>query len=491
MIMKTKILKQLVIIIVTAALVLTGIVPSYAEEKTYEGAGNAPDTTATSVILMDAGSGEVLYEKNAHEKRDPASITKILNCLVCLDKLDLKQEVTVDMETTTEGSTMELKKGETIKIKDIMYGMMLVSANDGAEYLGYLAGEGDIDVFCDMMNAKARQIGAKDTKYVNPNGLNNESVNNVTTAYDIALMVKEGMKDKRFRKIVSTRKYVIPATNKSKKRKLTNSNRCLWDDEIVAASKGDKAALDNYAKEYKKYLPDDSEVDVRKAAKQNAKLTAALMYKPCIGVKTGYTSTAGDCFAGIAKKGNTEIIAIVLNAPHSRDKFQDARKLWNYGYANFKTYTAQEKDDFKFDLDLKRGELREVAVGIREDLDVTMLKGENPEETVTTEIELIEKKPMAPIRKGAVVGRLVAYDNGKEVASQDMVSLETSEAGGILSYIGIADEDRFEFFVLLAALLFVLYKIATRKNSKAKRRRERRKRRRERIRRDNDLNQFK
>jgi len=321
--------------------------------------------------------------------------------------------------------------------------------------------------------------------------LNNESVNNVTTAYDIALMVKEGMKDKRFRKIVSTRKYVIPATNKSKKRKLTNSNRCLWDDEIVAASKGDKAALDNYAKEYKKYLPDDSEVDVRKAAKQNAKLTAALMYKPCIGVKTGYTSTAGDCFAGIAKKGNTEIIAIVLNAPHSRDKFQDARKLWNYGYANFKTYTAQEKDDFKFDLDLKRGELREVAVGIREDLDVTMLKGENPEETVTTEIELIEKKPMAPIRKGAVVGRLVAYDNGKEVASQDMVSLETSEAGGILSYIGIADEDRFEFFVLLAALLFVLYKIATRKNSKAKRRRERRKRRRERIRRDNDLNQFK
>lgn len=489
--MMEKIFKKLTIIVIAAALVLTGIVPSYAEEKTYEGAGNAPDTTATSVILMDAGSGEVLYEKNAHEKRDPASITKILNCLVCLDKLDLNQEVTVDKQTTTEGSTMDLEKGETIKIKDIMYGMMLVSANDGAEYLGYLAGEGDMNAFCDMMNAKARQIGAEDTNYVNPNGLNNESVNNVTTAYDIALMVKEGMKDKRFRKIVSTRKYVIPATNKSKKRKLTNSNRCLWDDKIVAAAKGNKTALDSYTKEYKKYLPDEEEAEVRQAARQNAKLAAALMYKPCIGVKTGYTSTAGDCFAGVAKKGNTEIIAIVLNAPHSRDKFQDAKKLWKYGYANFKTYTAQEKEEFKFDLDLKRGELREVAVGIREDLDVTMLKGENPEETVTTEVELIEKKPMAPIKKGAVVGRLVAYDNGEEVASQDMVSLESSDKGGILSYIGIADEDRFEFFVLLAALLFAVYKIANRKNSKARRRRERRKRRRERTGKDNDLNQFK
>ena len=93
--------------------------------------------------------------------------------------------------------------------------------------------------------------------------------------------------------------------------------------------------------------------------------------------------------------------------------------------------------------------------------------------------------------KYAIPGLPSVYDNGEEVASQDMVSLETSGAGGILSYIGIADEDRFEFFVLLAALLFAVYKIANRKNSKARRRRERRKRRRERIRRDSDLNQFK
>ena len=484
-----KLFKALTIIAITAVLTLTGVMPSYAEENTFEGAGKVPETTATSVVVMDAGSGEVLYEKNAHEKRDPASITKILNCLVCLDRLNLKEEVTVDRNLTTEGSTMDLAKGETIKIKDIMYGTMLWSANDGAEYLGYLAGEGDMSQFCEMMNEKALQIGAKDTKYVNPNGLNNESVNNVTTAYDIALMVKEGMKDKRFRKIVSTRNYVIPATNKSKKRKLTNSNRCLWDDDVVAAAKGDKKALDKYAKEYRKLyeLTDEDASDVRKAARQNAKYAAALMYKPCLGVKTGYTSTAGDCFAGFAKKGNTEIIVIVLNAPHARDKFQDAKKLWQYGYKNFKSYTAQEKQEFKYNLDLKRGELREVKLGIRDDLKVTVLKSDQPEETVTTEMELIEEKPMAPIKKGTVVGRLVAYDNGEEVASQDLISLETSGKGGILSYIGVADEDRFEFFVLLAAILFGLYKIATRKSSgKAKKRRERRRRRRERIRNDNN-----
>ena len=475
---------------ITATLILIGVVPAFADEKTFEGAEEPPDTTGTSIILMDAGNGTILYEKDAYKKRDPASITKILNCLVCLDTLDLDQVVTVDRDPTTEGSIMELKRGETIAVRDIIYGMMLWSANDGAEYLGYLAGDGDMSHFCDMMNAKAKQLGAKDTKYVNPNGLNNMPVNNITTAYDIAVIVKEAMKDKRFREIVGTQEYVIKATNKSKKRKLTNSNRCLWDAVTISAAKGDKEALDKYTKAYKSnpynYISDD-EAAVRQAARDDAKLSAKLMYKPCIGVKTGYSSTAGDCFAGYAKKGNTEIIAVILNAPHTKNKFQDAKKLWTYAYDNFKTYTAQEQEDFKFDLDLKRGELREVAVGLREDLKVTLLKDEDPEENVTTEIVLKEKKPMAPIKKGAVVGQLVAYDNGKVVASEDMISLETSDVGGILSYIGFADEDRFEFFVLLAAFLFIIYKILTRKKRRARRERRRRRNRKNRVRRNNDL----
>ena len=261
------------------------------------------------------------------------------------------------------------------------------------------------------------------------------------------------------------------------------ANKEIDESELVAElkpieRKATEEDLDKYTAEYKSnpynYTSDDESAN-RQAAKDSAKKIAKLMYKPCIGVKTGYSSTAGDCFAGFAKKGNTEIIAVVLNAPHTKEKFQDAKKLWVYGYDNFKTYTAQEKEDFEFDLDLKRGEWREVAVGIKEDLKVTALKKDKPSQTVTTQIELFDEKPYAPIKKGAVVGKLVAYDNGVKVGSQDMVSLETSGKGGILSYIGVADEDRAEFFVLLALFIALIYVISQRrKKAKARKRRRQR-----------------
>ena len=484
--MRNRLYTLLTTIIIAAALALTGTVPSFAEESTFEGAAEAPDTTGKSIVVMDAGSGTVLYEKNAHKKRDPASMTKILNLLVCLDKLDFDQEVTVETTTTGEGTDMNLQKGEKITINDLAYGMMLASANDAAEYLAYLGGDGDIDAFCDMMDAKAKSIGAVGTDYKNPNGLNPDKVNNVTTAYDIALMAKEGMKNKRFREIVGTRTYTIKKTNKSKKRKLTNSNLALYSEEVQKVADGDKEALQKAVDKYKSnpynYFPDD-ESELPQMVQDAAKSRAKLMYKPCIGVKTGYTSTAGDCFAGFAKKGDMEIIVVVMNAPHTKDKFQDAKKLWKYAFANFKSYTAQSAGDFKYQLKIKRGSLREVDLGIKDDLKVSALKKSKPEETVTTEVELKEEKPMAPLRKGTIVGRLVAYDNGKEVSSQNLIALETAEKGGPLSYIGIADEDVPLFLIILGLVLvglFVVYRIRT--SEKRRRRKERRRRREERKR---------
>ena len=190
-----RITKTIISFVIAAALALIGTVPSFAEESGYDGADKAPKTTGTSVILMDAGSGTILYEKNAYKKRDPASMTKILNLLVCLDVLDFDEEVTVETHTTGQGTGINLQKGEKITIRDLAYAMMLGSANDAAEYLGYLAGGGDIDAFCDMMDAKAKELGALDTDYKNPNGLNPDKVNNVTTAYDLAVVAREAMKD--------------------------------------------------------------------------------------------------------------------------------------------------------------------------------------------------------------------------------------------------------------------------------------------------------
>ncbi|MGX8775007.1 MAG: D-alanyl-D-alanine carboxypeptidase family protein, partial [Bacillota bacterium] len=431
----------------------------FAAENTFEGAEEAPETAATSVILMDAGSGAVLYEKDAHKKRDPASVTKILNLLVCLDVLDFDGEVTVDIDPEREGSRMSLQKGETITIRDLAYAMMLWSANDAAEYLGYLAGGGDMDAFCDMMDAKAVELGAKDTDYENPNGLNPEKVNNITTAYDIAVVVRAAMKDERFREIVGTQEYVIEETNKSEKREMVNTNRCLWSDLIRDAADGQKEALDKYTEEYKSnpyiYISDD-ENEVREAARRDAEESAKLMYKPCIGVKTGYTSTAGDCFAGYAEENGMEIIAVVLNEPRDKSKFRAAKKLWEYAFENFQTYTAAKANETQCTVRVKRGALRDVDLGVAGDVKVTELKDADPAQTVTTEVRLKEEKPMAPIEAGTVMGELIAYDNGKEVNRQDLIALETVEEGGPLSYIGIADEDAPMFLMMVGAALLVL-----------------------------------
>jgi len=165
-----------------------------------------------------------------------------------------------------------------------------------------------------------------------------------------------------------------------------------------------------------------------------------------------------------------------MNAPHAKNKFQDAKKLWKYAFSTFVSYTAQNADDFKYQMKVKRGSLREVDLGIRSDLKVTALKKDKPEETVTTEVELTEEKPMAPVKKGAVVGRLVAYDNGEEVSSQELVSLETAEEGGPLSYIGIADEDVPKFIILLVLAIITILVIiplarAARRNKARKQRR--------------------
>ena len=370
-------------IAIAAALALTGTVPSFADEKTFEGAPEAPDITAESAIIIDAGSGQVLYEKDADVERDPASITKVLNLLVCLDTLDFDAEVTVDRNTDPTESSIKLQKGETIKVSDIAYCMMLKSANDAAEYLGYLAG-GDMETFCEMMNEKAASCGAKKTKYINPNGLNPYSVNNITTARDIALVVREAMRDERFRTIVGTRSYTVPATNKSEERKIYNSNRCLWNGDRVSELKAlQKEAEENPPTYTVDEITGEKTMDPASAARnkeiRRLKNKTRYMVEGCIGVKTGYTSTAGGCFAGYASRGNTDIIVVVMKTEGRTDRFRESGKLWDYAFDNFESYTAAKSGEVQYSQKVRRGTLRKVDLGIANDLKVTTLKGADPE----------------------------------------------------------------------------------------------------------------
>ncbi len=439
---KMKTIRWFIINILLITMVLSGAVSVFGVAHKAE---EPPALDATSAIMMDADTGEILYEKNAYEKRDPASITKILNCLVVLDTLDMDQEVTIGYNPESRGTTMDLEKGETLKVRDLVYAMMVWSANDAAEALAGIAG-GDIETFCGMMNDRAAACGAKDTRYNNPNGLNMNKVNNITTAYDIARIAAIAMNNPEFARIVETEYLSIPATNKHKQRQGKSTNRCISDKKKTVEINGEEVPL---------------------------------KYKGCKGIKTGYSSTAGDCYCGYATRGKTSLIVVVLNASHEIPKYIDTINLWNYGFENFKTYHAARVSDVIGQQPVKRGSLRSVDIGVSRNLAMTVPKNYKASEKVTVEIRLDEEKVMAPVSRGDVLGEAVAIDeNGKELANQEVISLEDAKEGAILSHIGIADEDIPLLLIALAvpAAVFILLKRRERKKQNRQRRKARIKR---------------
>ena len=336
--------------------------------------------------------------------------------------MDLNDEVTITHDPVTTGQNIALKKGETLKVKDLLYALMLHSSNDAAEVLAIAVG-GDFDTFAEMMNERAKECGAKNTTFHNPNGLNPDGQeHNWTTAYDISMMAREAMKNPTFRKLVTTTHYKIPATNLSKERKLKSTNPCLG------------------------------------------------VYDGITGVKTGTSKTAGFCFCGSAKRGNTELIAVSLNSGEDQ-RFTDVTKLLDYGFANYRTYTAEKGGKALKEVKVRRGDLHSVEAGLTQDLDLTLAKKDKGE-GITTEVKLSEEKLTAPVKKGVQVGTVTAYDkNHKKLAEAKLVTLESAKKGGILSYIGIADEDRGVFLVglLIAVVLVILILLILRRMRRKKR----------------------
>ena len=188
---------------------------------------SASAISAKSAILIDSGSGRVLYEHNSYEKLPMASTTKIMTGLLACESGKLSKNVKVSaFASVTEGSSLWLKIGEKQTLENLTYGLMLKSGNDAAvaiaEYLG-----GSIDAFALLMNKRAREIGAVNTDFKNPHGLDSDG--HYTTAYDLALIAREAMKNEKFSEIVSTKTYSIPMQGEKWDRALKNHNRLLWN----------------------------------------------------------------------------------------------------------------------------------------------------------------------------------------------------------------------------------------------------------------------
>lgn len=246
-----------------------------------------------SAVLMDAKTGQVLFEKNMHDKAYPASTTKIMTGLLALEngKLD-------DMVTMTRDAVFRIERGssnialdtdEQMLLRDLLYALAIRSANDAANGIAEHIG-GTYDNFINMMNKRAKELGANDTHFVNPNGLYSED--HYSTAYDMALILRQGIQTPGFLEFFNKRNYTIPPTNlKDKERVLYNSN------SLLMGRYGDVGL---------------------------------------IASKTGYTVKTKHTLVTAAKAGDRVLIAVTLNSDHPKDKYYDTKKLLEFGFGEFK-----------------------------------------------------------------------------------------------------------------------------------------------------------
>lgn len=264
------------------------------------GINNQPSVSADGAILMDAKTGEILYSKNVDTKYPPASTTKLMTALLTFENCNLDDEVTVGKNPPfVEGSKIYLYEGEVLTVRQLLYGLLLTSGNDCAEALAEHIG-GSIENFSEMMNEKAKEIGCKNTNFVNPSGLYDD--NHRTSAYDLALIMRELIKYPEYIEIATTQSYQIPPTNKCDEPKpLWNENRLI--------QKGQK-----------------------------------YYYESCIGGKTGYTIQSWHSYVAAATKNNQTLIVALL---HDTKKtfFSDSISLFNYGFDNFSLEKLYSKDD--------------------------------------------------------------------------------------------------------------------------------------------------
>ena len=274
-----------VFVLIVLNIQITAVV--FAEDQEIK----APKISSETGCLMDADSGEVLFDKKMDQRMYPASTTKVMTCLLALEHGNPDDVVTMTETgvayTYGDSSNQQTVVGEEILLKDALYAVMLPSANDIATQVGEFIGGGSLDTFISMMNERAAQIGCKDTHFTNACGMPDE--NHWTTAYDMALMFREALKNQQFREIIATKEYTMPATNMSGPRTFTNHTLMLVQESHY--------------------------------------------YEGMLGGKPGHTDAAGYTLVTAIDNSGYTLIASTMNAPSLGHYCEDHKKLYDYGLA--------------------------------------------------------------------------------------------------------------------------------------------------------------
>lgn len=351
---KAKITRCIAAIFAVSAMLQMPIFVS-AEEKT----GSAPTVSAKSAVLIEADSTQAVFEKNADERLPMASTTKIMTAIVALENSDLDSTVEVAPQAAgVEGSSIYLKASEQILMSDLVYALMLESANDAAAAIACEV-SGSIEEFASLMNKTAAKIGLENTHFMNPHGLDDPE--HYTTARDLACLASYALKNPEFRKIVSTYKKTIPMDGDEGTRLLLNHNKLLK------------------------------------------------LYDSAFGVKTGFTKKSGRCLVSAAERDGVTMIAVTLNAP---DDWNDHISMLDYGFEKYERVSLAEEGEVFTELPCIGGETSSVRCSNRDKLEMSL-----PRDTrVVTRIEADRYFP-APVKSGDALARAVFYVDGCEIAS--------------------------------------------------------------------------
>lgn len=315
-----------------------------------------------SALLMEESTGKILYEHNSHNKLSPASVTKVMTLLLTMEDLDngkikLSDKVTISARAhSIGGTTMCLQTGEVRSVEDLIKGIVMQSANDGAVAMSEFLG-GSEEGFVKRMNDRASELGMKDTHFVNPMGF--YSPEHYTSAYDIAIMSRELLKHKQI-------------LNYSKK----------WMETI---SEGRKAPIDL--------------VNTNKMVRA---------YSGCDGLKTGYVPESKYCISATAMRNNIRFIAVIMAAPTSKDRNEAAGKLLNYGFASYESKPVIKRNEQVGELKFNRAKPSLTKVLTKQDLNLIVPKGSK----LKTEFKLeLAPNLKLPIKEGEAIGKYIVFDN--------------------------------------------------------------------------------
>ncbi len=347
-----------------------------AEDETLE-VSTLPSINARSAIVIEYETGNILYEKNAYRKRPMASTTKIMTAIVALESCSLDEDVLISGKAAhMGGSVMGIKEGSTIKLIDLLYGMLICSGNDAAVAIAEHVG-GSVEGFSELMNRKAIEIGAFSTSFSNPHGLDAE--NHYTTAYDLAKMARYALKNDVFNEIVKTKEYVYDG------RTLRNTNEML------------------------------------------------VGYDGADGVKTGYTGLAGRCLVTSVTKSDMRFISVVLFCDSKNLRTSSSRQILDYAYDHYGRVNLLKKGEILGSVKINRSKTRqEISAGVSENLKTVVYNG--AKDTLYTRVSLPEDI-MAPVKQGSILGTVSVFQGDRIIAETSLIAMGSAEKMALSDYI--------------------------------------------------------